>query len=136
MDKKLFRNRKELYSFLDTFDWESKRETEFSSVYFLIKNNEYVEPLYFMHFENVYFESPCELHCCNMSDEELREFVYNMYEEEVFDRALEFEKLLQRNGKHYDIDTPQVSPFLEKDFELLDVFSETECLNWLLENIK
>ncbi len=129
-----FKNREELYKFLNEFDWNSKKETELSSVYFLIKEDDgYVEPLHFMSFEGAYFESPCDLHEYPMKDEELEDFVRDMYEEDAFEKALEYEKLFQRDGIHYDIDNPQVSPFLKENFELLDVFSETECLNWLLQ---
>lgn len=131
-----FENREQLYRFLDNFDSSEKRNSEMSSVYYLIKNENYTEPLYFMSFENVYFESPCELHFCEMNDNELEEFVKEMYQKEYFDEALEFEKMHQINGIHYDIDNPQVEPFLKENFELLDVLSETECLNWLIQNIK
>ena len=53
-----FNTKKELYDYLDNFDFDSKRDTELSSVYFLMEFNDHVEPIYFMHFRNSWFESP------------------------------------------------------------------------------
>lgn len=131
-----FKTREDFFEFLNNFDYDSKRDSELSSVYFLIKNEEYVEPLYFMPFEDVYFESPCELHSCDMTEEELEEYVHEMYQEDSFEQSLEFEKLHLIDGKHYEIDNPQTGPFLKGSFELLDVLSERECLEWILNKRK
>ena len=59
-----------------------------------------------------------------------------MYERDSIKEAYEYEKIFQRNGIHYEIYCPQCTPFLPEEVAILDVFSEEECLNWLLENIK
>ena len=43
---------------------------------------------------------------------------------------------LEKDGWHYDIDVPQCSPFLPDKVKIIDVFSEKECLDWLLEHTK
>lgn len=134
MDKVICKNRKDLYTFLDTFDWKSKQETELSSVYFLIENEGHTEPLYFMHHEDVWFESPCYLYSQSMSKKELIRYVKDIYSKGSFDKAFQYEQTMYKNGVHYQIDCPQVSPFLEKNFEILDVLSESECRDWRLEN--
>lgn len=136
MEKFLCKNREELYKFLNEFDWSSKQETELSSIYFLIQYTNNIEPLYFMHYEDIWFESPCCLHSYPMNEDELEEYVREIYQESSFEKAFEFEKTIYKDGVHYEIDCPQVSPFLEENFEILDVFSETECIDWLLEKNK
>lgn len=125
-------SREELYNFLRTQDFNQKRITSLSSVYFLIKYDDKEYPVYFFPFEDVYFESPCELHQYEMTKEELIEYVKYQYIEEAFEESLEYEKTLYRDGILYDIDCPQTGPFLPDKFSI-KMISEVECLNWLLE---
>lgn len=127
-------SRKELYEYLGNVDWNLKRETKFSSVYFLIKFNDHIEPLYFMHYEDSYFECPCYLYSCEMKEGELENYLKETYYPEVFEQALIYEKTMQRENKHYEIICPQCSPFLPQDVEIVDMISESECLDWLLKN--
>lgn len=128
-----FNTRKELYDYLDNFDFDSKRDTELSSVYFLMEFNDHVEPIYFMHFRNSWFESPCDLHRFPLKDDEVTEYVKEMYQTDYL-IAYQHEKIFQKDGWHYDIDNPQCEPFLPDKVKIIDVFSEKECLDWLLEN--
>lgn len=129
-------NRQELYTYLDNFDFDSKKETTISSVYFLIRNGLHKpEPLYFMHYQGSWFESPCCLMKHQLDDDKVKEYVDEIYlDNEEKDEYYKFENLMQRDGWHYEIDCPQCLPFLENDIEILDVFTESECLNWLLKN--
>ena len=129
-------SRKELYKYLYNIDWNLKKETEMSSVYFLIKFNNHIEPIYFMHYKDSYFESPCCLHGCDMNENELEEYVRELYYPESFEKALAYEKTMQRKNKHYEIDCPQCSPFLPQEVEIIDMVSESECLDWLLKHEK
>ena len=129
-----FTDRNQLYKWLSETDTSNKKETQLSSVYYLIEFNGHIEPLYFMHYEDVYFESPCVLSAYSMSEIELVEYVKDMYEADAFDIALEFEKTMQRGNIHYEIDNPQCSPFLPNEIKILDILSETECLDWLLKH--
>ena len=133
---KKFYNKTELYDFLKTFDYNQKKETSLSSLYFLVKYNDTIEPLYFTPFRDVWFASPCEIHSFELGEKDLEEFVESLYEESSQKEALEFEKLFQRNGIHYDIDNPQVTPFLPDEITIIKALSETECLNWFLEREK
>lgn len=130
----IFKTKTELYKYLKRFDYTSKKSTKLSSVYFLTKYGDIIEPLYFTSFENVWFPSPCNLNSFPLADDELEEYVKSIYEDKSFDEALKFEKIFQKDGMHYTIDCPQCYPFLPKQVEILDVFSEEECLKWLLEN--
>lgn len=127
-------SREELYKYLDSVDWNLKRETELSSVYFLVKFNNHIEPLYFMHYKNSYFESPCYLHSCDMGEYDLEEYVKDIYYPESFKEALAYEKTMKRENKHYEIDCPQCFPFLPEEVEIVGMISESECLDWLLEH--
>ena len=129
-------SREELYKYLYNVDWSLKEETEMSSVYFLIKFNNHIEPIYFMHYKDSYFESPCCLHSCDMNENELKEYVRELYYPESFEKALAYEKTMQRKNKHYEIDCPQCSPFLPQEVEIIDMISESECLDWLLKHEK
>ena len=127
-------NREELYKWLSGVDTSHKKETSLSSVYYLVEFNKHIEPMYFMHYNGAYFESPCMLREYNMNSIELEDYIKGLYEAEHFDEALEYEKTLQRGDKHYEIDNPQCSPFLPKEIKILDILSESECLDWLLKN--
>ena len=131
-----FNTRKELYDYLNNFDFKSKKDTEMSSVYFLMEFNNHIEPIYFMSYENSWFESPCELHRTQLNDNELMEFVKEIYKADAINKAYEYEKIFQRDGYHYDIDVPQCLPFIPEESKIIDVLSEKECLDWLLEHRK
>ena len=55
---------------------------------------------------------------------------------ESFEKALAYENTMQRENKHYEIDCPQCSPFLPQELEIIDMISESECLDWLLKHEK
>lgn len=129
-------SKQELYNYLDNVDWFSKKDTSLSSVYFLVTFDNHTEPMYFTSFEDVYFESPCELHRFPLNEDEVEEYVRELYYEDSFNNALEFERTMQRGNWHYDIDCPQCFPFLPEQLDNIQMISETECLDWLLEHCK
>ena len=55
------KSREELYEYLNHMDWEAKKDTLWSSVFFLVRYNDCEEPIYFEKYEDVYFERPCAL---------------------------------------------------------------------------
>jgi hypothetical protein len=126
--------KQELYSYLDSFDFDSVKDTKLSSVYFLIEFDNHIEPIYFAHFEDVWFASPCDLHKYPLDDDKVEEYVDYLYFDESFEYAYEYEKTMQRNGWHYEIDCPQCSPFLPDRIKIKDVFSDSKCLDWLLDH--
>lgn len=127
-------SRNELYKYLDNLDWNHKRDTPLSSVYFLVTFNKHTEPVYFTNFEDAYFESPCELHRFPIKSDEIEEYVRELYYEDSFNNALEYEKTMQRGEWHYDIDCPQCDLFLPEQLDNIEMISETECLDWLLKH--
>lgn len=132
----LLHSKKELYQYLDNVDWNLKKENKLADVYFLIKFDQHIEPIYFTQFEDVYFEYPCDLKRFPLEENELSEYVKEMYGADEFEMALEYEKLLQREGWHYEIMCWQCSPFLPEEIEVIDMISESECLDWLLKHEK
>ena len=130
----IFTTKTELNKFLKKFDYASKQNTKLSSVYFLTKYGEITEPLLFTKFENLWMPAPCELKVFPLSNEDLEEYVKATYEESAFEEALKYENIFQKDNKHYVIDNPQCYPFLPKKIEIIDAFSEEECLEWLLKN--
>lgn len=126
--------KQELYDYLNNVDMSHKKETKLSSVYFLIEFDGHTEPIYFMPYKDSWFESPCFASKFQLEDDDLIEFVKELYEEESIGEAYMFEKTMQRNGWHYVIDCTQCIPFLPDKIKIVDILSETECLNWLLKN--
>ena len=129
-------SKQELYDYLDNVDLSSKKDTQLSSVYYLVTFDNHTEPIYFTRFGDVYFESPCELHRFPMKENEIEEYVKGIYYEESFENALEFEKTMHREKWLYDIDCPQCFPFLPERLDNIEIISESECLDWLLERTK
>lgn len=128
-------SRKQLYKYLDNLNFEKYSETPLSSVYLLINNKGKIEPIYFMHYEDVYFESPCCL-MQTMPEEDVEEYVKEYYETDYIEEAIAYEKGMCRNGYHYEIECPQCSPFLSETFEIIAVLTESECLDWLINKEK
>ena len=130
----ILNSKKELYKYLNDFDFDSVRDTKLSSIYFLIVYNNCVEPIYFTSFEDVWFESPCELHKFPLTEDEFIRYIREQYVWYSFDDAYEYEKIFQKGDWHYEIDCPQCTPFLPEKIKIIDVFSEKKCLEWLLGN--
>lgn len=128
-----FNTKQELYNYLDKFNFDSVNDTKLSSVYFLVEFDNHIEPIYFTHFEDVWFESPCDLHKCPLENDKVMEFVKALYYEDSWEDAYEYEKTMQRDGWHYEIDCPQCSPFLPDNIKIQDIFSDSKCLDWLLD---
>lgn len=127
-------SKEELNQWLNTIDFKKYQETELSSVYFLIEFDNHIEPLYFMPYEDVFFESPCELHILS-EQPNLEEYVRDMYEM-WYDTALEYEKTMVRDNVHYEIDVPQCTPFLTMPCSIIKIMTESETLDWLLEHTR
>lgn len=135
------KSRQELYDYLNNFDWESKKDSNLSSVYFLIKYDDLIEAIYFYKHKDSWFESPCILSKFSLKDNELKEYISEVYEldeylvgqalQEALDEAYQYELTFQQNGFHYEIDNFQTSPFLPDKIEIVKAMSETECLEWL-----
>lgn len=127
-----FNTKQELYNYLDNLNFDSIKDTKLSSVYFLIEFDNHIEPIYFTHFEDVWFASPCDLHKCELENDKIMELVKDLYYEDSWEDAFEYEKTMQRGNWHYQIDCPQCSPFLPDKIKIRDVFSDSKCLDWLL----
>lgn len=127
-----FNTKQELYNYLDNLNFDSIKDTKSSSVYFLIEFDNHIEPIYFTHFENVWFASPCDLRKWELENNKIMEFVKDLYYEDSWEDAFEYEKTMQRDNWHYQIDCPQCSPFLPDKIKIRDVFSDSKCLDWLL----
>ena len=137
-----FNTKQELYDYLNNFDFDSVKDTKLSSVYFLVEYDtnyagcdNYIEPIYFTSFEDVWFESPCYLSKYRLRDDEVMDFVQCMYYEDYWEDAYEYEKTMQKYGWHYEIDCPQCCPFLPSSIKIVDVFSDSKCLDWKLSQL-
>lgn len=123
----------ELNDFLDEFDFERYQTTKMSSVYFLVKYNDTTRPIYFCKIDDAWFASPCSLNKLKMDRNDVANFVESIYEPSAFNDALEYELTMYKDGYHYDINTPQCAPFLPEKIEIVKPLTETECLEYLLE---
>ena len=130
-----FNTKQELYDYLNKFDFDSIRDTKLSNVYFLVEFDGHIGPIYFTSFEDVWFESPCELCEYPLDDDELKELIKEVYEEDSWEDAYEYEKIMQRDRFHYGIDCPQCIPFLPDNIKIQDAFSDSGCLDWFLNQI-
>lgn len=129
-------SRKELYEYLESVDWKSKRDCSWSSVYFLISYDEHTEAIHFMHYEDSWFESPCMLRGFPLDDDKLREYIEEQYIEKSWDEAYKYESVFQKDNYHFEIDNPQCFPFLPEKVEIIKVMSEEECLEWLIKRMQ
>lgn len=129
------KNKKELYDYLNNCDFNKKKDSDFSSVYFLIEFDNKKIPIYFVHFENSYFESKCILMETKTDENSFIEYVKETYEDNCFEKALKYEYSMYKNGIHYEIVNPHCYPFLPKEFKI-KMISEQECLKILLKNKK
>lgn len=127
-----FNTKQELYNYLNNFDFESIKDNELSSVFFLVEFDGHVEPIYFTPFEGVWFESPCNLFKIQLKDNEIEHYVKNLYYSGYWDIGYEYEKNMQRNGWHYEINCHQCFKFLPDKIKIVGVISDVECLDWLL----
>ena len=126
-------SRQELYEYLENLDWEFKRDCDWSSVYFLMVYNDHIEAIYFSHYQDSWFESPCVLRGFPLPDNKLREYIEERYIEKSWDEAYKYESVFQKDNYHFEIDNPQCSPFLPEKVEIIKVMSEKECLEWLIK---
>ena len=129
-----FNTKQELYNYLNNFDFDSVKDTKLSSVYFLVEYDRYREPIYFTPFEDVWFGFPCYCSELILEDDKVMDFVKELYCEDSWEDAYEYEKTMQRNGYHYNIDCPQCPPFLPEKIKIIDVFSDIGYLNWFLNS--
>ena len=130
----VFNNKQTLYEYLNNFNFDCYRETELSSVYFLVLHSGKTEPIYFVKYDDVWFASPCSLQSFKMAKEDILNFVDSIYEPDGIEEALKFETLMHRDNYHYSINSPQCAPFLPEKVEILKVLTESECLDFLISN--
>lgn len=126
-------SKNELYEFLNNVDWNSKKDHDWSSVYFLISFNNYTEMIYFANYNGTWFESPCSLRGFPLQDNELKKYVEEIYSKKYWNEAYQYEQIFQKNNIHYEIDSPQCFPFLPENIEIIQIMSEKDCLNWLIK---
>lgn len=131
-----FQTKQELYDYLNSFDFDAYKDTPLSSVFFLTEYNDVVEPLYFSAYEDVWFETDCNLLRFPLADDMVMDYVKGTYFEEDWQGAYTYESMFQQDGWHYEIENWQCTPFLPEHIKLLKVLSERECLEWLLEHDK
>ena len=128
-----FSTKQELQDFLNNFDFDSIRNTKMSSVYFLTEFDNHIAPIYFWRWSDVWFPAPCELFRYPLKDDESMEFVKDLYNEEDWEVAYEYEKSMVREDWHYEIHCPQCTPFLPDNIKIVMAFSDSGCLDWMLK---
>lgn len=71
-----------------------------------------------------FLEAPCELH--------KYKYNYDLTKQEDLDFIKEYGMIIKDNNV-YEIDSPQVAPFLPGKLDDLTLISEELCLNWILK---
>lgn len=128
-----FNTKHELYKYLECFDFDLVKDTKLSDVYFLMEFDNHIEPIHFMRYDkHTWFASPCCLRKWSMENNDVMDYVKEMYEESAWKDAYKHEKNMQINGLHYEICCLQTSPFLPNKNKIIGVFSDKACLHWLL----
>lgn len=96
--------------------------------YALVTYNNKTEPIWISKFEDFnnngdwFLESPCDLH----------EYPYDLSNIETLNFVKE-QGYFIKNGKVYEIDSPQTGPFLPETLEDITLISEKNCLEWMLK---
>jgi hypothetical protein len=113
--------------------------------YALVTYNNKTYPIWITAFWNWdkdgdwFLEAPCELRrseFTDTSDKTIKKYAKSRYYRKSLKFGIEYTKSMIRDGWLYDIDSPQVSPFLPEKLEDLTLISEQYCLDWMIENFK
>jgi len=111
--------------------------------YALVTYNNHIRPIWIHRYENWdengdwFLEAPCELKKYkfkNQDDATIREFVEVTWDDDHMEEGIEYIKSMTRDGWLYEIDCPQVAPFLPDVLDDLTLISEGYCLEWILNN--
>lgn len=125
--------RAELYRFLNDYDWKEKQETPFSSVFFLIKYDEKTWPIYFIRTKDHWAEYECFLARYNLEERYLEAHTRMYYPDVEYGSAYAYAKTRYRNGYLYEIETIWQSSFLPEELTIIKALSESECIEWLIQ---
>jgi hypothetical protein len=120
---KLF-NKKDREQYLDS-------KIENTGAYFLVKYENVTELLWFAQYKNFnedgsdwYLESPCSLKRVELTNVE-DEFYY-----------LNIGYIVKEDGYAYEVDSPQVAPFLPEEIDIEYVSDkERDAVDWLLKSV-
>jgi len=127
----------------ERFNYLKENITDIGSYALVTYNNE-TYPIWITAFWNWdkdgdwFLEAPCEgrrYEFKDTSDKAIREFVKEQYEEEYIEEGIKYVKSMIRDGYLYEIDSPQVAPFLPDKLDDLILISEEECLEWMLNRL-
>lgn len=129
-------------------DWreflaDNKIINSFALVWY--NGNEKPEPLYFCSFNlrsgKYILEYPCTLRrVCDVSDvakfcSEFAEEMYEFSNEKEKQHVIEsYIKPMIYDNVFYEIENYQTAPFLPKKVDKIQLISERECLEWILNN--
>lgn len=146
-----FNKKEEFFNYLENFDFEKNKRTSLDRTYFLIKyydeeiRKELIKPFYcFKRDDGNWAEGECELHIypntsllewlnlnelgiCDPDDELMP---LDTFEED----RIEHDKIFQIDGTQYDNFNYGIFDILPNDIEILDIFNEKQCLEYLLDN--
>lgn len=125
-------SKEELYRYLDWVARGIRLETAFSTVFFLVEYENEQEPVCFRWYEGKWHESSCMLFKEPCTEEDLIRYTKKNYNEYVFDAALEYVKSTWRDGIYYQVENNLSAPFLPDKIIILDIFTENQCIDWLL----
>lgn len=84
-----------------------------------------------------FLEAPCELHefeFKDQSEKHIRKYAKSLYKRRCVKEGIQYIKSMIRGEWLYDIDCPQISPFLPYNIDDLTLVSEQYCLEWILNN--
>lgn len=113
--------------------------------YFLVTYENHTEPIWITKYSNWdadgdwFLEAPCicrRYEFKDTSEKAIRKYAEELYESNYIEEGIKYTKSMIKDGWLYDIDCPQVSPFLPDVLDNLTVISEQECLDYMIKNSK
>ena len=146
------RTRQELYDCLRKNDYglAETYESQYVLIQYSDKGEEFTDLVYFMPFNDVFFESPCTLMSTEFegdADQYVQMYVDDIYEfqesaenngEEWYenrDNAIHYEKSMIRGNKHYQIENFQTMPYIQMPCTVIRIMGEQEALEYLINEV-
>ena len=123
---------KDQTAYLDLMDWDSKKETMFSSVFMLVEYDEKEEPLSFVRCEDWWMGFSCSLTRTKMSNDEFSDYIRCFSGREESEELLKYIESMTRDGYLYHIKAFMQAVQLPEELVFHGLLSESECLDWFL----
>jgi hypothetical protein len=128
-----FENLTNLANYIEEQVKKTPKETELSSVYFMITNDDGSKHIVYFEPSELYFSIyACQLVLIgnSMHGKELFDYVKEHYKDNIM-KAYDYEQTMMLDGKHYKIGLRPALHLIPEKFNI-EPMTERECLEWLV----